>query len=101
MLLIGEETLDKTWYDAECITELQPQTREENTSDFVVYIRKDFKFVPERIMDDGTAEPCKWIYKEATIPKDVVELLNMTDKNSTDIVDIENAMCELSMRGVV
>lgn len=86
------------WYDAECISNTQPELKDDTSSRKVIYLRKDFVFHAE----EGTAgteeyKPAKWTYKEITIPKEVAQLLAMTETNTDSIALIEDALCELDM----
>ena len=89
------------WYRAECVSTLQPPVREDDISEYVVYLRKDFKYIPETVDSEGHTQSAKWTYLETTVPKEVAQLLDMTDKNSTDIADIEDAICILTSEGRV
>lgn len=80
------------WYDSECISEKKPDAREDSSSKKVVYLRKDFVF-----HEKTEEQEAKWTYKETTLPKDVIDLLEMTDTNTNGIADLEDALCELSM----
>lgn len=89
--------MNTKWHDVECISDVKPSEREMESSNKVVYLRKDFTFHESYVDEEGKTVPAKWTYKETTLPKDVVDLLSMTDENTQGISDIEDALCELSM----
>lgn len=85
------------WQDVECVSEVKPPARDDESSDAVVYIRKDFVFHRATMTPDGEEVPARWTYKETTVPKDAVELLNMADEASASIEAVEEALCDLSL----
>lgn len=84
------------WHEAECVSVTQPPEREYDSSNEVIYLRKDFIF-HQAYEEDNEMIPAKWTYKETTVPKDVAELLSMTDENTVGIAGLEDALCEISM----
>lgn len=86
------------WHEVECISVVQPPAREDDSSKKVVYLRKDFTFhEAEGDPDSGDYKSARWTYLETTLPKDVVDLLTMTDDNTQGIANLEDALCELDM----
>ena len=94
--MTGEGIMTK-WHDVECISEVKPPVRESESSSKVVYLRKGFVFHEGYTDEEGKEVPAKWTYKETTLPKDVIDLLAMTDENTEGIAGLEDALCELSM----
>ena len=90
---------DKTWVEAETVSRIQPPAREETISSTTIYLRKNFEFHPAH-KENGEQVPDKWTYMECMIPKEVAELLRMTDDNTESIASVEDALCELSRGGV-
>ncbi len=84
------------WKEVECVSESAPPVREDDISNSIIYLRKDFKHIPEQEIG-GQVMPAKWVYLETTIPKDVAELLDMTDSNTESIAGLEDALCEMTM----
>ena len=85
------------FYKSECYCTEKPVERDTSSSKKMVYLRKDFVFIPSHA-DEITGEtvPDKWEYMEAKIPREALTLLQMTDSNSDDISLVKDAICELS-----
>ena len=87
------------WYHSE--SDVKPIQYDYTSSKAYIYLRKNIVHVDEVVDSEGEViKPAHYEYDELLVPQEVKELLTRTDNNTTQIVELENTICELSMLGV-
>ena len=83
------------WKLAENGSNIKPDQVDDTSSRIYVYVRKEFKEIPNHGEEEGT----HWQYLEKKILKTDWEVYSDILSAQTDITDIQLALCELYERG--
>lgn len=83
------------WYENENGENVRPSDIDTTSSKVYVYVRKNFKLIPEKTEEDETY-PAHYSWLEMKIPKEMWEVCKMALSNESALNDVYDALAELA-----